>query len=341
MMEELVNNLFKLCKVSFNYKANDSRNKARVGIWFYNTEQYLDDETGYTYSDKRHFRVKINCSTTFKERSLNDRLNQTFYEDSCFLEGIFFFKISDYEYLEERSQKYKERMRGLHSDEEMWKLHTAPRKVFNFKQFIMDFFSEKDISYVISRMNKLKAFRAGKPITKLDTDFIEFDDTADNMSGPEELNGKFGASISLTKDGDASPKQIDKILRSFNFISRMSRLDIPWIAKRRLGKAMGDTNDFENAFYKLTKSEKQKTLLSLSYEEFIELYRKTVKRLAGDESIFNLYPYHIYLAGNDDTSYSKYFLTIEEALEEARYLIAMQPINFWDDVKNRGYIFTN
>ena len=52
-------------------------------------------------------------------------------------------------------------------------------------------------------------------------------------------------------------------------------------------------------------------------------------------------PYHVYLAGTDDCSYSKYFCTLEEATQEIIYLRMMQPLDFKLDVINRGYLFTN
>lgn len=47
------------------------------------------------------------------------------------------------------------------------------------------------------------------------------------------------------------------------------------------------------------------------------------------------------LSGNDDASWSKYFDTHQECLDELTYLRKMQPINKEMDVVNRGYIFTN
>lgn len=52
-------------------------------------------------------------------------------------------------------------------------------------------------------------------------------------------------------------------------------------------------------------------------------------------------PVEVFVAGNDDASWSKFFATEEEGLEELTYLLGQQPIDITRDIYNRGYVFTN
>ena len=58
-------------------------------------------------------------------------------------------------------------------------------------------------------------------------------------------------------------------------------------------------------------------------------------------NIYNLYPYVIVIDDDDDCSYSKYFLTEEEMMEEVELLYLAQPINIFTIIRPRGYLFTN
>lgn len=51
------------------------------------------------------------------------------------------------------------------------------------------------------------------------------------------------------------------------------------------------------------------------------------------------FPFRLYICGNDDASYSKFFATEEGMNEELDLLLACQPIHFYNDLV--GYIFTN
>lgn len=53
-------------------------------------------------------------------------------------------------------------------------------------------------------------------------------------------------------------------------------------------------------------------------------------------------PIALYLAGNDDASYSKYFATAEEAEQELKSLLVKQPLDFFNDLGDvNGWVFTN
>jgi len=49
----------------------------------------------------------------------------------------------------------------------------------------------------------------------------------------------------------------------------------------------------------------------------------------------------LYLCGNDDTSYTKWFDNDTDLMKELNYLRMMQPLNMRLDIYNRGYEFTN
>lgn len=51
-------------------------------------------------------------------------------------------------------------------------------------------------------------------------------------------------------------------------------------------------------------------------------------------------PIRLWILGNDDTSYSKFYKTKEEALEELNLLIANEPLEF-DVIYDFGFVFTN
>jgi hypothetical protein len=52
-------------------------------------------------------------------------------------------------------------------------------------------------------------------------------------------------------------------------------------------------------------------------------------------------PVALYVAGNDDSTYTKFFPTIEAAQEELDLLLAVQPVNMQRDLTDNGFVFTN
>jgi hypothetical protein len=47
------------------------------------------------------------------------------------------------------------------------------------------------------------------------------------------------------------------------------------------------------------------------------------------------------MAGNDDTSYSKFYTSEDEAQEELNLFIGNQPLDFHDVVQDFDFVFTN
>jgi len=53
-------------------------------------------------------------------------------------------------------------------------------------------------------------------------------------------------------------------------------------------------------------------------------------------------PIRLYMSGNDDTSYCKFYRTILEAVEELGFLEECQPLDLYKDMLNTGeWVFTN
>ena len=52
-------------------------------------------------------------------------------------------------------------------------------------------------------------------------------------------------------------------------------------------------------------------------------------------------PYGLYLGGNDDASWTKFYPSLEPLREELGLFLAMQPLNFNLHVGENGFVFTN
>lgn len=52
-------------------------------------------------------------------------------------------------------------------------------------------------------------------------------------------------------------------------------------------------------------------------------------------------PFALYMAGNDDCSYTKFYATLEEAQAELELFLSMEPLNMWLHVIENGFVFTN
>lgn len=53
------------------------------------------------------------------------------------------------------------------------------------------------------------------------------------------------------------------------------------------------------------------------------------------------FPVSCKIFGIDDASYSKFYATIEEAVEDMKLILVCQPIDLWNDLINDKWIFTN
>lgn len=154
-------------------------------------------------------------------------------------------------------------------------------------------------------------------------EFLVFtEDTADNWGGPFKQDGKRGCTVKVMQQ---DVKQV--VIGSL--YEEMRSYDFPYEISRELHNK--DIFDILDRFE------------SLSMIEQIKVAKKYIERLYvnREERLNSLLPYRLLLSGNDDTSYSKYFLTMEELNKELKYLRMMQPLDYIRDIMDGGYIFTN
>jgi hypothetical protein len=161
-------------------------------------------------------------------------------------------------------------------------------------------------------------------------EFLEFDESAFNWAGPFETGEKKGCIVDYGQNKQKTSYPILNVKTDHSFYH------LPDKTRQKLGKSAND-------HWKLTPKEKKELFNSLSVKDQYETARNYFKQKNGylEEMLAQTQPFRIYLAGNDDYSYTKWFSTEEEMNEELRYLRLMQPLNFFLDIAERGYIFTN
>jgi hypothetical protein len=156
------------------------------------------------------------------------------------------------------------------------------------------------------------------------SEFLEFtEDTAYMWGGPFEREGKLGCAIEL-KESPTRDFPIDNIKSSWN------TLYLP--------------RDLYDKYYNedlLDAEAKTAIYESFTLETKLHIAEKYIDYRKDHEWIHGCLPYKLYLCGNDDCSYTKYFCTKEEALAEQEYLRKTQPLDMRIDILNRGYFFTN
>ena len=166
-------------------------------------------------------------------------------------------------------------------------------------------------------------------------EFLWFtDESAYSWAGPFSLDEKKGCIMiaGINKHHAANSYPVLDVSKDHSFY------DLPVSAKNRLFKhATGS-----NIHYVLAPEEKADLFRNLTDEEQYHTAKKYYNGWRrSEENLAQCLPYKIYLAGNDDCSYTKYFATEKEMNEEVKYLRKMQPLDFYLDVRQRGYMFTN
>jgi hypothetical protein len=114
---------------------------------------------------------------------------------------------------------------------------------------------------------------------------------------------------------------------------------LPYPTRQRL-ESEGIT---QNIMHKMSGEDRHRMFQTFNPKEKWEIMQKFFNQWFIDSvnSGEGYLPFRVYLHGNDDASYSRWFGTVEEMNEELGYLAKMQPINMWKDVQGRGYVFTN
>lgn len=168
-------------------------------------------------------------------------------------------------------------------------------------------------------------------------DFLEFtEETAGSWGGPLECNYKLGCGIELktNKNGFSLPE--------LNYRTKYSYYDLCDLGdSKTINKLIGKKGNTDRFLYNLTPEEKSALFNKFPIKIQHGLYKLFLKKMLRPDYCEELLPYSVYLYGNDDCSYTKYFATEEEQLSELNYLSYMQPLDFNLDVTKRGYVFTN
>ena len=166
------------------------------------------------------------------------------------------------------------------------------------------------------------------------SEFLSFTkETAEYWGGPFELDGKVGCGVRINNRAD----YIDIDIYNFSYYSCSIgiRQELDQIAKE---------NNLSNGDVLLASwksKDKREYFDKLDRKDRIYILQQEIIHKCHKSEIESLRSYQLYLFGNDDASYSKYFDSEEEVKEELTYLRKMQPLDFNKDIKDRGYFFTN
>ena len=173
-------------------------------------------------------------------------------------------------------------------------------------------------------------------------EFLAFDESACCWAGPYKHDNKKGCYATASESQSNGYYPVLDVKHQFRFY------ELPYNVQDRLNAVSNRKNEKNeivysghNVVYGMDPIEKEQFFNRLSPEEqyitaknhyFKDYYKETVEAAK---------PYRLYLAGNDDSSYTRWFSTKSEMDNEMIYLRKMQPLNFTRDIADRGYIFTN
>lgn len=159
-------------------------------------------------------------------------------------------------------------------------------------------------------------------------EFLWFsDETAYSWAGPFRMGKKQGAAVQAKEN-------IHKDLKYpvFDVAKYHTRYNLPHAIYEKVDDA---------THYHMTPDEKEAFFNTLSVTDKHHTAKNYYSMGYLKESLAQCLPYRIYMCGNDDCSYSKWFATKKEMDDEMKYLRKMQPLDFYIDIRDRGYIFTN
>jgi hypothetical protein len=158
------------------------------------------------------------------------------------------------------------------------------------------------------------------------TEFISVDSDTD-FYGNSEQEGLEGVHLAYGQRDVSKPQLSVKL--------GLSEYDLPYSKQKELEKWIPNFT-----LYKKSDDEINSVWESLTLSEQVEILERKYRREAYSAKEY-YFPYFIRLSGNDDDSYTKYFATEKEMLDEIQYLRLIMPINKEIDIKSRGYVFTN
>lgn len=204
----------------------------------------------------------------------------------------------------------------------------APRKLVGIFPEAIQFFNEMD-----SRLDRYNSTSIVEPLMFPEGEFIEVDQHS-FFYGNYKLGGKEGCCATIIED-----EKSDLTLNVFD-----PRLHWHWsshVLPRSIQEEIeGDAAvPYYNVIYRWSNHQKREFFEKLPVQVRRDLVEQQLSNLKVDIQMNK--PFSVQLSGNDDASWTKYFDTHQECLDELTYLRKMQPINKEMDVINRGYIFTN
>jgi len=175
-----------------------------------------------------------------------------------------------------------------------------------------------------------------------DDEFLVFtNDTAYAWAGPFVQDGKKGACMAVKKNREEFKFPVLDVRTGWWYTH------IPYAAEKRIEELpiIKDEKKYPNVdhyVYSFSPEEKAKFFDEFfTLEEQHQIYKRFIRSHTDKESLECILPYRVYLCGNDDCSYTKWFATQEQADAEVLYLRKMQPLDMNRDIYDRGYIFTN
>lgn len=208
---------------------------------------------------------------------------------------------------------------------------------FDWFKFLEQNFSEQ-LEFAKERLLRKKKcevpeitfYKEGRSSSRENAEFLQFDHSAENWAGPFEMGEKKGCIVIYGERKDICDYPVWDVKKEHSFYN------LPFNTRK-------DLSIDENHHYSLTPEEKEKFFNSLSPREQLQTaedyFLSKISYL--NEDLGRTQPYEIYLVGNDDCSFTKWFSSKEEMEEELKFLRMMQPLNFSLDIQDRNYIFTN
>jgi len=166
----------------------------------------------------------------------------------------------------------------------------------------------------------------------IDKNYLQVDNES-NFGGNYEIESKQACTISFGRNDSVS------IFYELNIPTDWQSYNLPHHLQKDIEQ--GKEKPYYNIVCKWSRTQKQEFFKSLSLENKNYISVSVLERTLQHFKDKHYYPYEVYIAGNDDESWTKYFATEEEMIQEVNYLRMMEPINKNLDICSRDYVFTN
>lgn len=152
--------------------------------------------------------------------------------------------------------------------------------------------------------------------------------------------------LEFTADSAHSLAGPFNVVYAYSCIMDGHQLRNPLLSMEKLEKAAAHAYyNFPRRFCLTPKSEMsdhrvENLLKEMTKKELKDYYSRIVEQIHGEYSKQN--PWGLFIAGNDDCTWTKFFPSLFQALEEKHLLEVCQPLS-WHELfhNNRDYYFTN